>query len=462
MGIPLCCLALHRDFLQSACISLRERIKYAAFVAIFFSLWRNWIVISNAFSLNQNFLTRECFQDVLLSCHFVVILISYFRDEHPDLECPLHLTGSDCCERYFSENSSFVQNRHNYTFLDIHTNLGHINRVEEIKATNPDIKIPIRKHNNTNEQGDETSDDDKWFYKPMEYVDFKKSLRGMETEQETLRREAREQQSEEATETETGPNSDGLCDSFEDEEVGDIHQIVNPLLDSFNTNKEAEKRSATLLIPGVGRRYKSTIIAELRNNPELSTDRLRRVRGAGTSSESEKTGDNDSTDSGDSVALFDDCAFYDPTCAGKFILGSATDAQKGKNGFIEYVLPVDLGNKPANVEVIVSKYCRTSEENNSSLYNHQETVVSMPLTSLICKGSLEINQEDDIYELSAKDICIVTEFLKSVKIQQRASVAPRRINARSVAIDLEDEGRRVDTVPTSRGRLSRRVSCVTF
>lgn len=106
-------------------------------------------MISNAFSLKQNFLTRECFQDVLLSCHFVVILISYFRDdEHPDLECPLHVTGSDCCERYFSENGSFVQNRHNYTFLDMHTNLGHMNRLEEIKATNRDIKFPIRKHNN--------------------------------------------------------------------------------------------------------------------------------------------------------------------------------------------------------------------------------------------------------------------------------------------------------------------------
>jgi len=108
---------------------------------------------------------------------------------------------------------------------------------------------------------------------------------------------------------------------------------VNPLLDSFNTNKQAEKRSATLLIPGVGRRYKSTIIAELRNNPELSTDRLRRVRGADTSSESEKTGDNNSTDSGDSVALFDDGAFYDPTCDGKFILGRVQRMhKKGKNG----------------------------------------------------------------------------------------------------------------------------------
>ena len=91
--------------------------------------------MTEGFSLKDRFLARECFQDVLLSCHFVVILISYFRDEHPDLECPIDLTGSDCSERSFSENDSFVQNHHNYTFLDMHTNLGHMNRIKEIRAT---------------------------------------------------------------------------------------------------------------------------------------------------------------------------------------------------------------------------------------------------------------------------------------------------------------------------------------
>ena len=128
------------------------------------------------------------------------------------------------------------------------------------------------------------------------------------------------------------------------------------------------------------------------------------------------------------------------------------------------VRPVDISNKPANVEVIASKYCRTSED--SHLYYHQETVVAMPLTSLICKVHLEINQEeereDDFYVLSEKDTCIVTEFLQSVETQQRASATPRQRNARSLAVDLEDDGRRVDTVPTSSGRLSRRVSFLTF
>ena len=250
------------------------------------------------------------------------------------------------------------------------------------------------------------------------------------------------------------------------EVAGDIRHIVNPLLDSIQTEDEVEKRSPTLLVPGVGRHYKSTIIAELRNNPELSTDRLRRVRGAGTSSEI----DNDSTqaDNSDSVGLFDDCAFYDPTCTSKFILGRIQRMRKkGKKGFVEYVRPVDLGNKPADVEVIVSKYHCISEEENSHLqYNHQETVVSMPLSSIICKVHLEINEDegrdDDIYELSEKDSSIVTEFLKRVEMPQRSSVPPRSRNARSEAVDLEDEGRRVDTVTTARGRLSRRVSYLTY
>ena len=140
------CVAWHyTEIFFSLHASLRDRIKYAAFVATFFSLWRNWILLS--FSLKENFLTRECFQDVLLSCHFVVILISYSRDEHADLECPLDLTGSDCCQRYFSENGSFVENHHNYTFLDMHRNLGHMNRTQENKATNTDITFPACKHN---------------------------------------------------------------------------------------------------------------------------------------------------------------------------------------------------------------------------------------------------------------------------------------------------------------------------
>ena len=320
--------------------SLRERVKYAAFVVIFFSLWRNWVILTDGLTLKENFLTSECFQDVLLSCHFAVILISYFRDEYPDLECPLDLTGTDCCERYFSENGSFVKNRHNYTFLDMHTSLGYMNRLQVIKATNPDIKFPNRKHNNDfiwdkqfqqdqrkrvcdlrdypsagqvicaweegvvmakdlarqlgmhpddeREEGDDDDDDDdnKWFHKPIGHVDFKKSLQGMLTEdqQEVLRINALGVDSEEngSCDDEEPPScsSEAHVDEGNSHDIGveDIRHIVNPLLD--NINHPSSKSSPTMLVPGVGSRYKSTVIAELRSNPDLSTDRLKRIRTA--------------------------------------------------------------------------------------------------------------------------------------------------------------------------------------
>ncbi|KAK3736078.1 hypothetical protein QZH41_006891 [Actinostola sp. cb2023] len=292
--------------------SLRERVKYAAFVVIFFSLWRNWVILTDGLTLKENFLTRECFQDVLLSCHFAVILISYFRDEYPDLECPLDLTGTDCCERYFSENGSFVKNRHNYTFLDMHTSLGYMNRLQVIKATNPDIKFPNRKHNNDfiwdkqfqqdqrkrvcdlrdypsagqvicaweegvvmakdlarqlgmhpddeREEGDDDDDDDdnKWFHKPMGHVDFKKSLQGMLTEdqQEVLRRNALGVDSEE----------NGSCDDEEppscsseahvDEVKPPSLETVKPPPPSVNSETATSINSETISTPRSGFRYK--------------------------------------------------------------------------------------------------------------------------------------------------------------------------------------------------------------
>ena len=124
------------------------------------------------------------------------------------------------------------------------------------------------------------------------------------TIKETLREKACKHQLEDDTEIETKSNSENLCNPVDDKGLEDIRQIVNPRLDSFHTDKEVEKKSATLLVPGSVRRYKYTVIAELRNNPELFTDRLRRVWGAGTLMESEKAGDSGSRDSNDSVGLF--------------------------------------------------------------------------------------------------------------------------------------------------------------
>ena len=114
--------------------SLVTRIKYAALVTHFLGIWRNFIVNTQGLNLKSHFITRECYQDLLLSTHFTVMLICYYRDNHANLECPLHLTGSEPCEVYFSANGQWVGNHHNYTFLEMRRNQRHMVRLAQIEA----------------------------------------------------------------------------------------------------------------------------------------------------------------------------------------------------------------------------------------------------------------------------------------------------------------------------------------
>ena len=84
--------------------SLEDRIEYAGYVVTLLGIWRNFIVLSNEMSLRENLLSRETFQDVLLSCHFAVMLILDFAENYQYLDCILHRTGTDGCEVFFSEN----------------------------------------------------------------------------------------------------------------------------------------------------------------------------------------------------------------------------------------------------------------------------------------------------------------------------------------------------------------------
>ena len=111
--------------------NLKERISYAALVTTFLGIWRNYIILHPGLNLKENFITRETFQDVLLSCHFSVMLIGIFAEKYSYLECPLHLTGTDAVEIYFSQNGSFVLNKHTYTILDMKRNLSAMNRLIE-------------------------------------------------------------------------------------------------------------------------------------------------------------------------------------------------------------------------------------------------------------------------------------------------------------------------------------------
>ena len=118
----------------SCVASLTTRIKYAAIVTHFLAIWRNWIHRHRNLKLPVNFISRETYTDVILSCHFAVMLIVYMRDNFPQEDCCLDKTGSDVLEDFWSKNGQWVGNHHNYTFGDLRHNTSLMIRLEEIRV----------------------------------------------------------------------------------------------------------------------------------------------------------------------------------------------------------------------------------------------------------------------------------------------------------------------------------------
>ena len=93
-------------------------------------------------TLKSNFITKQCYSDVILSCHAAVLHIKAARDFSPQQAIQLAKTGSDCCEDFFSQNGSWIMNHHNYSFGDRVDMLPKMNRLNEIRASKDGPKIP--------------------------------------------------------------------------------------------------------------------------------------------------------------------------------------------------------------------------------------------------------------------------------------------------------------------------------
>ena len=110
--------------------TLSTRIRYAAFIVHFLGIWRNFIHLNKNMDIKTALLTRESYQDALISTHFAVILICYMRDNFPNTPCRLDLTGSDPCECLFSLTGQWVGNRHNYSFGEMLDNINNMMRLQ--------------------------------------------------------------------------------------------------------------------------------------------------------------------------------------------------------------------------------------------------------------------------------------------------------------------------------------------
>ena len=110
-------------------------------VVTFLGIWRNFVLRSAYLTLKENFLTRETFLDVMLSAHTAVMVIAWFSERYPDMPCCLNLLGTDAVEVFFSLNGSWVVTKHTYTMLDMVQNLSAMNRLNQIKASNPSLML---------------------------------------------------------------------------------------------------------------------------------------------------------------------------------------------------------------------------------------------------------------------------------------------------------------------------------
>ena len=335
-----------------------------------------------------------------------------------------------------------------------------------------------------NAESDEDGDDDddkKWFYKATSFVEFDESLMEMVTEEEAETERETSQQEENLNSDEDRNLDSSLSretEPLENEVVGDLRGIVNPLLDSIcepedtggtvQNSTEKEKHSPTILVPRIGRRYKSTVIAELRNNPTLSTDRLKRVKEASSlivtnqTTTGTRTGSNVARKSHD-LELFDDCAIYDKSTESMFFLGTVQRIRKkGKRGFLEYVRPISLKERQANIEILVTVYKKHNSEtaHGHHLYEKTKDIVSVAISKVICGVELSIKDGDtNLFEMREEDLQIIKEFVENIQENRSATKQVNQSqNQSNQKSNLPDDGRRVDIVRTASGRKSKRVS----
>ena len=125
-------------------LDLRARVVLASKVSFFFRLWRLWFMHGDnkeEFTVNLNFVSQQCFIDIQISCHFLVLLVCHFRDTYPHLPIPLHLTGSDSCEIFFSKIGGMQGMERSYDFHEVVNTANTINRMSEIEYSKTELKF---------------------------------------------------------------------------------------------------------------------------------------------------------------------------------------------------------------------------------------------------------------------------------------------------------------------------------
>ncbi|KAL3694044.1 hypothetical protein R1sor_007695 [Riccia sorocarpa] len=111
--------------------SRRRKLMLSDYRSVSGSRWNlDWEVSGVTETLSEkNMVSIECWYDVQMSCHMVVLLCILFRDKFTGQRVPLHLLGSDCCEHFFSRVGGMSGYERNYDFADLIDCASGLNRL---------------------------------------------------------------------------------------------------------------------------------------------------------------------------------------------------------------------------------------------------------------------------------------------------------------------------------------------
>ncbi|MCO5564819.1 hypothetical protein L7F22_018487 [Adiantum nelumboides] len=293
------------DIFLSQHLNLVERVHLPRKVS-FFQIWRPWISQHPHYTLTINFITKEAFLDVQLSCHFVVFLIKCFGDFYLGLKCPLHLLGSDAAEIFFSKIGSMVGQERSYDLMDMLHTIGILDRLAHFECKE-DCSLFARAHKKQEHVWSELNHNES--LPKADLVDYncvstdeniinalKKGLESAQAICERFHMKPKYKDKEKMRWWST-PWKNGFVDAFakmdklefdlgeedlvhaaEEEDsdnetsLSEIRHVVDSLLD------EQVIVSPVVSIDSDKCMFKSTLVSQLNGNPTLSKDRLTRVR----------------------------------------------------------------------------------------------------------------------------------------------------------------------------------------
>ena len=125
--------------------SFEERVEHAAYVVGLLRRWRQFVKHGkHVLSVKENFLPRQTYQHVLLSCFSIVLKIIAHAERGSQYTLALWLSGSNACEDAFSALGGFgrlIVMVRNFTFGGALESLGHQAVIEAYKVTGED---PLR------------------------------------------------------------------------------------------------------------------------------------------------------------------------------------------------------------------------------------------------------------------------------------------------------------------------------